>query len=173
MANTNPTPAPTPSTYTSLNSAALHAINSTDLNDLEKLLINNNQLVEKTTNVLNNIGTDTASIAELDSQQQALETSLTLITNVKNDLNTQKTNLGNKKILINGREITLRTWINNHPFSVYNYSNKISTIQVHYSSFGIMGMRILYKVPTKASETIGIVSGANTIQSVNFTDDEW
>jgi len=173
MANTNPTPAPTPSTYTSLNSAALHAINSTDLNDLEKLLINNNQLVEKTTNVLNNIGTDTASIAELDSQQQALETSLTLITNVKNDLNTQKTNLGNKKILINGQEITLRAWITNHPFSVYNYSNKISTIEVHYSSFGIMGMRILYKAPTKASETLGIVSGTNTIQIVNFSDDEW
>lgn len=180
MANTNPTPvpAPTPSTYNSSNSAALHAINSTDLNDLEKLLINNNQLVEKTTTILNNIGTDTASMALLDSEQQSLETSRTLIMNVKNDLNTQKTNLGNKKISINGQEITLRTWINDHPFRTWNYSNKISKIEVHYSSFGIMGMRILYKDPTKASETLGIVSNTNTsspatIQSVDFTDDEW
>ena len=178
MANTNPTPAPTPSTYSSLNSAALHAINSTDLNDLEKLLINNNQLVEKTSTILNNIGTDTASIALLNSEQQSLETSRTSIMNVKNDLNTQKTNLGNKKILIDGREITLRTWINSHPFTTLNYSNKISKIEVHYSSFGIMGMRILYKDSTKASVTLGIVSNASTsssttIQSVDFTDDEW
>jgi hypothetical protein len=178
MANTNPTPDPTPSTYSSLNSAALHAINSTDLNDLEKLLMNNNQLVERTSTILNNMGTDAASIALLDSEQQSLETSRTSIMNVKNDLNTQKTNLGNKKISINGREITLRTWINNHPFRTWNYSNKISKIEVHYSSFGIMGMRILYKDPTKASVTLGIVTSANTsspttIQSVDFTDDEW
>jgi prefoldin subunit 5 len=178
MANTNPTPDPTPSTYSSLNSAALHAINSTDLNDLEKLLMNNNQLVERTSTILNNMGTDAASIALLDSEQQSLETSRTSIMNVKNDLNTQKTNLGNKKILINGREITLRTWINNHPFRTWNYSNKISKIEVHYSSFGIMGMRILYKDSTKASVTLGIVTSANTsspitIQSVDFTDDEW
>lgn len=174
MVNTNPTPV----TYDSLNSGALHAINSTDLNKLEHDLRMNNQLVDETTNILNNIGTDPESMAKLDKEQQSLEAALSSIINVKTDLMNQKTNIQKREITINGQQINLETWIANHRFSTWNYSNKISRIEVHYTSFGVMGMRILYKDPNKAEETLGIVSNTSdsspsTIQNVDFTDDEW
>ena len=163
------------------NSSALHAlnvINSTDLNNLENLLVNNNQLVDQTTNILNNIGTDPESMAKLDKEQQSLEAARSSIINVKTDLMNQKTNLQKQEITINGQRINIETWVANHRFSTWNYSNKISRIEVHYTSFGVMGMRILYKDPNKAEETLGIVSNTSgssptTIQNVDFTDDEW
>jgi len=159
-------------------STPLHAIiNSTDLNSLENLLINNNQLVDQTATLLNNIGTDPESMAKLDSEQQSLETARTSIINVKNDLMNQRTNMQRREITINGQQINLETWVANHPFSTWNYSNKISRIEVHYTSFGVMGMRIIYKDPTKAQETLGIVSNTGDsspiIQNVDFADDEW
>lgn len=81
-----------------------------------------------------------------------------------------------QQILINGQNITLQTWIDTHPFQIWNYSNKIRRIEVHYTSFGIMGMRIIYRDPNKAGETLGIVTNTaseTTIQNVEFTDDEW
>ena len=174
MANTNPTPV----TSDSLNGAALNAINATDLNNLENVLISNNQLVDETTNILNNIGTDPESMAKLDKEQQSLEAARSSIINVKTDLMNQKTNLQKQEITINGQRINIETWVANHRFSTWNYSNKISRIEVHYTSFGVMGMRILYKDPNKAEETLGIVSNTSdsspsTIQNVDFTDDEW
>jgi hypothetical protein len=173
--------APNPDRRAPTNSSALHAlnvINSTDLNNLENLLVNNNQLVDQTTNILNNIGTDPESMGKLDREQQSLEAARTSIINVKNDLMNQKTNIQRREITINGQQINLETWVANHPFSTWNYSNKISRIEVHYTSFGVMGMRILYKDPNKAEETLGIVSNTGgssptTIQNVDFTDDEW
>jgi hypothetical protein len=163
------------------NSSALttiDAINNTDLNNLENLLINNKQFVDQNTNILNNIGTDPDSMAKLDSEQQSLEAARTSLLNVKNDLMNQKTNIQKREITINGQQINLETWIANHPFSTWNYSNKISRIEVHYTSFGVMGMRVLYKDSNKAQETLGIVSNTGdssptTIQNVDFTDDEW
>ena len=174
MANTNPTPV----TCDSLNGAALNAINATDINNLENVLISNNQLVDETTNILNNIGTDPESMAKLDKEQQSLEAARSSIINVKTDLMNQKTNLQKREITINGQRINIETWVANHRFSTWNYSNKISRIEVHYTSFGVMGMRILYKDPNKAEETLGIVSNTSdsspsTIQNVDFTDDEW
>jgi hypothetical protein len=69
MANLNP--------YTdfSSNIGALNAINSTDLNALENLLINHKQLVDDSTSLLNNIGTDPESMAKLDREQESLEAS--------------------------------------------------------------------------------------------------
>ena len=156
----------------------LDAINNTDLNNLENLLINNNQLIDQNTTLLNNIGTDPESMAKLDSEQQSLEAARTSMINVKNDLMNQRTNIQRREITINGQQINLETWIANHPFSTWNYSNKISRIEVHYTSFGVMGMRIIYKDPTKAQETLGIVSNTGdssptTIQNVDFADDEW
>jgi len=155
----------------------LDAINNTDLNNLENLLINNNQLIDQNTTLLNNIGTDPESMAKLDSEQQSLEAARTSLLNVKNDLMNQKTNIQRREITINGQQINLETWIANHPFSTWNYSNKISRIEVHYTSFGVMGMRIIYKDINKAQETLGIISNtgnsAPIIQNVEFADDEW
>lgn len=174
METTNPTPV----TCDSLNGAALNAINATDINNLENVLRSNNQLVDETTNILNNIGTDPESMAKLDKEQQSLEAARSSIINVKTDLMNQKTNLQKREITINGQRINIETWVANHRFSTWNYSNKISRIEVHYTSFGVMGMRILYKDPNKAEETLGIVSNTSdsspsTIQNVDFTDDEW
>jgi hypothetical protein len=171
-------PEPVSATDGTSNSIALHAINSTDLNNLENLLINNNQLVDQTATLLNNIGTDSESMAKLDSEQQSLEASRTSMINVKNDLMNQKTNIQRREITINGQQINLETWVANHPFSTWNYSNKISRIEVHYTSFGVMGMRIIYKDSNKAQETLGIISNTGdssptTIQNVDFADDEW
>jgi hypothetical protein len=156
----------------------LDAVNNTDLNNLENLLINNKQFVDQNTNILNNIGTDPDSMAKLDSEQQSLEAARTSLLNVKNDLMNQKTNIQKREITINGKQINLETWIANHPFSTWNYSNKISRIEVHYTSFGVMGMRIIYKNINKAEEKLGIISNTGnsaptTIQNVDFTDDEW
>jgi len=86
-------PEPVSATCETSNSSALttlDAINNTDLNNLENLLINNNQLVDQTATLLNNIGTDPESMAKLDSEQQSLEASRTSIINVKNDLMNQE-----------------------------------------------------------------------------------
>ena len=117
-------------------------------------------------------------MAKLDKEQQSLEAARSSIINVKTDLMNQKTNLQKQEITINGQRINIETWVANHRFSTWNYSNKISRIEVHYTSFGVMGMRILYKDPNKAEETLGIVSNTSdsspsTIQNVDFTDDEW
>ena len=174
-------PEPVSATSETSNSSALttlDAINNTDLNNLENLLISNNQLVDQTATLLNNIGTDPESMAKLDSEQQSLEASRTSMINVKNDLMNQKTNIQRREITINGQQINLETWVANHPFSTWNYSNKISRIEVHYTSFGVMGMRIIYKDSNKAQETLGIISNTGdssptTIQNVDFADDEW
>jgi len=157
---------------------ALNAINSTDLNALENLLINHKQLVDDSTSLLNNIGTDAESMAKLDREQESLEASRTAMINKKNELMRQKSDIEKQEIVINGKNITLETWVETHPFEMWDYSNKISRIDVHYTSFGIMGLRIFYKDPNKATETLGVVNSTDastptTIESVNFTDDEW
>jgi len=157
---------------------ALNAINSTDLNALENLLINHKQLVDDSTSLLNNIGTDAESMAKLDREQESLEASRTAMINKKNELMRQKSDIEKQEIVINGKNITLETWVETHPFEMWNYSNKISKIDVHYTSFGIMGLRIFYKDPNKATETLGVVNSTDastptTIENVNFTDDEW
>jgi len=162
----------------SSNVGALNAINSTDLNALENLLINHKQLVDDSTTLLNNIGTDAESMAELNREQESLEASRTTMINKKNELMRQKSDIEKQEIVINGKNITLETWVETHPFEMWDYSNKISKIEVHYTSFGIIGLRIFYKDPNKATETLGVVNSTDastptTIENVNFTDDEW
>jgi hypothetical protein len=172
MANLNP------DTDYSSNIGALNAINSTDLNALENLLINHKQLVDDSTSLLNNIGTDPESMAKLDREQESLEASRADMISKKNELMRQKSDMLKKEIVINGKNITLETWVETHPFEMWNYSNKISRIEVHYTSFGIMGLRIFYRDPNKATEIIGVVNSTDasmptSIENVNFTDDEW
>ena len=172
MANLNP------DTDYSSNIGALNAINSTDLNALENLLINHKQLVDDSTSLLNNIGTDPESMAKLDREQESLEASRANMISKKNELMRQKSDMLKKEIVINGKNITLETWVETHPFEMWNYSNKISRIEVHYTSFGIMGLRIFYRDPNKATEIIGVVNSTDasmptSIENVNFTDDEW
>jgi hypothetical protein len=156
---------------------ALNLTNSMDLNSLESMLINYEQLVNNTTDSINNnLGTDPESLAKLDTEQESLEEARRAMIATKTDLMNEKTNLLQRKILINGQEISLETWIlQDADFKVWNYSNKISRIEVHYTSFGIMGMRIIYRDPNKAQETVGIVNNTtgSSIQNVDFTDDEW
>ena len=172
MANLNP------DTDYSSNIGALNAINSTDLNALENLVINHKQLVDDSTSLLNNIGTDPESMAKLDREQESLEASRANMISKKNELMRQKSDMLKKEIVINGKNITLETWVETHPFEMWNYSNKISRIEVHYTSFGIMGLRIFYRDPNKATEIIGVVNSTDasmptSIENVNFTDDEW
>ena len=153
-------------------------INSSDLNSFENLLINYRQLISDSTNTINNIGTDPASLTTLDTEQATLEASRSAMLTRKTELANQKSNLLTRQVSINGQNISLQTWIDNAPFNVFNYANKISKIEVHYTSMGVMGMRIIYRSPTKAQEVIGIVTNINnssptTIENVNFTDDEW
>ena len=160
------------------NTALLAQINAADLNSFENLLINYRQLISDSTNTINNIGTDPASLTTLDSEQATLEASRSAMLTRKTELANQKSNLLTTQVSINGQNISLQTWIDNNPFNVFNYANKISKIQVHYTSMGVMGMRIIYKIPTKAQEVIGIVTNINnsspaTIQDVIFDDDEW
>ena len=160
------------------NPGALIAINSTDLNDFESQIINYKQLVDTTTDTLNNIGTDPESFAELDKEQEKLVASRSAMMNKKTELINQKSELMKKDILIDGKNINLETWIANQEFKIWNYSNKINRIEVHYTSFGVMGMRIIYRTPTKASEIIGSVTNTSgstptTITNVDFLDDEW
>ena len=161
------------------NSASLaQMVNSSDLNGLESLLINYKQLISDSTSTINNIGTDPASLTTLDNEQATLEASRSAMLNRKTELTNQKSNLLTTQISINGQNIALETWIANTPFNVFNYANKISKIEVHYTSIGVMGMRIIYRSPTKAQEVIGIVTNINnssptTIENVNFADDEW
>lgn len=160
------------------NTALLAQINAADLNSFENLLINYRQLISDSTNTINNIGTDPASLTTLDSELATLEASRTAMLTRKTALANQKSNLLTTQVSINGQNISLQTWIDNTPFNVFNYANKISKIQVHHTSMGVMGMRIIYKIPTKAQEVIGIVTNINnsspaTIQDVIFDDDEW
>lgn len=169
---------PIPDTGNSRNTITLNELNTTDLNDLESLLINYRQLLANSTTLVNNIGSDPESMAVLDTEQRSLEASRSAMNNRKTELATQKSNLLQKEILINGQTITLETWIASHPFNIWNYSNKINRIEVHFTSLGVMGMRVLYRDPTKAVETVGIVANADTtsqttIQNVDFLDDEW
>ena len=164
--------------YSPNNVSLAHMVNSSDINDLENLLINYRQLISNSTATINNIGTDPSSMTALDNEQENLEASRSTMLSRKTELTNQKSNLLQQQILINGQNISLETWIANTPFNVFNYSNKISRIEVHYTSMGVIGMRIIYKSPTKAQEIIGIVSNINnssptTIENVNFTDDEW
>lgn len=161
------------------NSASLaQMVNSSDLNGLESLLINYKQLISDSTSTINNIGTDSASLTTLDNEQATLEASRSAMLTRKTELANQKSELLTTQVSINGRNISLQTWIDNTPFTVFNYTNKISKIEVHYTSMGVMGMRIIYRSPTKAQEVIGIVTNINnssptTIENVNFADDEW
>ena len=160
------------------NTALLAQINAADLNSFENLLINYRQLISDSTNTINNIGTDPASLTTLDSELATLEASRSAMLTRKTALANQKSNLLTTQVSINGQNISLQTWIDNTPFNVFNYANKISKIQVHHTSMGVMGMRIIYKSPTKAQEVIGIVTNINnsspaTIQDVIFDDDEW
>jgi len=166
---------PIPDTGNSRNTITLNELNTTDLNDLESLLINYRQLLANSSTLVNNIGSDPASLTVLDTEEQSLLASRSTMLTRKTELATQKSNLLQKEILINGQNITLQTWIDTHPFQIWNYSNKIKKIEVHYTSLGIMGMRIIYRDPTKAGETLGIVTDTtgSTIQNVEFTDDEW
>jgi len=159
----------------SANSVALSELNSADLNDLENLLINYRQLLANSGTLVNNIGSDPASLTVLDTEEQNLLASRSTMLTRKTDLQTQKSSLLQKQVLVGGQNITLQTWIDTHPFQIWNYSNKIKTIEVHYTSLGIMGMQIIYRDITKAQETLGIVSDTtgSTIQNVEFTDDEW
>ena len=161
------------------NSASLaQIVNSSDLNGLESLLINYKQLISDSTSTINNIGTDPASLTILDNEQASLEASRSAMLTRKTELANQKSNLLTTQISINSKNIALETWIANTPFNVFNYANKISKIEVHYTSIGVMGMRIIYRSPTKAQEVIGIVTNINNssptnIETVNFADDEW
>ena len=160
----------------SSNVSLLNAINSADLNGLENLLLNHNKLVEESSTLINNIGTDDESMEKLDNEQKNLEASRSNMIIRKNELMNQKSNILKKEISINGKNIALETWIANHPFEMWNYSNKISKIDVHYSSFGVLAIQIFYKDPNKAIESLGILnkdaSSPSVVESVNFTDDD-
>jgi hypothetical protein len=157
----------------------LNKTNVSSLDNLESAVVSNRNLSNMTTNsLLNNIGTDPESMDRLNIEQQELETSRTNMLNKKTLLMKQKTELLKKKVSIDGKNINTETWIQNHPFEMWNYANKINKIEVHYTSFGIMGIRILYRDQNKAPEIIGVVTNINgslqtTVQTVNFTDDEW
>lgn len=152
--------------------------NSSDIYGLKDSLINNKQLLDESTDVLNNIGTDVESMARLDKEQQQLEATRSAMSSNKANLIAKKTELLKKGVSIDGKNINTETWIQNHPFEMWNYANKINKLEVHYTSFGIMGIRILYRDQNKAPEIIGVVTNTNgssqtTIETVNFTDDEW
>jgi len=167
---------PIPNTGNSINTVILNELNSADLNDLENLLINYRQLLANSATLVNNVGSDPASLTVLNTEEQSLLASRTTMLARKQQLQTQKLNLLQQQIFINGRNITLQTWIDDTAnFQAWNYSNKIRRIEVHYTSFGIMGMRIKYRDTDKADETQGIVTDTtgSTIQNVEFTDTEW
>ena len=152
--------------------------NSSDIYGLKNSLINNKQLLDESTDVLNNIGTDVESMARLDKEQQQLEATRSTMLSNKTDIIAKKTELLKQGVSIDGKNINTETWIQNHPFEMWNYANKINKIEVHYTSFGIMGIKISYRDQNKAPEIIGVVTNTNgssptTIETVNFTDDEW
>ena len=149
------------------------------LDGLESAVLNNRNLSNMTTNsLLKNLGTDPESMNILNIEQRELEASRTNMLNKKTLLMKQKSDLQKKEISIDGKTTNLETWIQNHPFDMWNYANKINKLEVHYTSFGIMGIRILYRDQSKAQEIIGVVTNKDgstptTIETVNFTDDEW
>ena len=149
-------------------------INSTDLNNLKDEITSNQQLIEKSTSLLNNIGTDSESLAKLDTELQQLEQSHSSMLASKNKLINKKTDLMQEEVSINDKNTNLETWIQNHPFSMWNYTNKINKLEVYYTSFGIMGIRISYHNPDKSIEVMGNISdNTSSIETVNFPDDEW
>ena len=149
-------------------------INSTDINNLKDEITSNQQLIEKSTSLLNNIGTDSESLAKLDTELQQLEQSHSSMLVSKNKLINKKTELMQEEVSINDKNTNLETWIQNHPFSMWNYTNKINKLEVYYTSFGIMGIQISYHNPDKAGEVIGNISdNTSSIETVNFPDDEW
>ena len=157
----------------------LDKTNVGSLDDLESAVLNNRKLSNMTTNsLLNNLGTDPESMNILNIEQRELEASRSNMLKKKTLLMEQKSELQKKKISIDGKTTNLETWIQNHPFDMWNYANKINKLEVHYTSFGIMGIRILYRDQSKAQEIIGVVTNKDgstptTIETVNFPDDEW
>ena len=152
----------------------IDGLNSIDINNLKDEITSNQQLIEKSTSLLNNIGTDSESLAKLDTELQQLEESHSSMLASKNKLINKKTDLMQEEVSINDKNTNLETWIRNHPFSMWNYTNKINKLEVYYTSFGIMGIRILYRNPAKSSEVVGNVSDdTSSIETVNFPDDEW
>jgi len=147
------------------------------LDNLETSLINNKQLIDDTSSLLNNIGTDPKSMIKLKAEQKRLESSLSSMLNTRTSLMNQKIDLQNREVLIGGKNASLETWIQNHPFEMWNYANKINKLEVHYTNFGIMGIRILYRRQGDFA-IVGVVTStdnsiATSIEIVNFPDDEW
>jgi len=152
----------------------IDGINSTDLYGLTSEIRNNQQLIEESTTVLNNIGTDPESIDKLEAELQQLKDSKSSMLASKNKLIKKKTDLMQEEISINEKNINLDTWVQNHPFDMWNYANKINKLHVHYTSFGIMGIQISYHNLNKRGELVGTISDTNnSIEIVNFSDDEW
>ena len=154
-------------------------VSRSSLHKLEGAVVNNRKLSNMTTNsLLNNLGTDPESMNILNIEQRELEASRSNMLTKKTLLMEQKSELQKKKISIDGKTTNLETWIQNHPFDMWNYANKINKLEVHYTSFGIMGIRISYRDQSKAQEIIGVVTNKDgstptTIETVNFPDDEW
>lgn len=69
------------------------SLNSADLNDLENLLINYRQLLANSVTLVNNVGSDPASLTVLNTEEQSLLASRTTMLARKQQLQTQKSNL--------------------------------------------------------------------------------
>jgi len=156
------------------NGTLLTAINNADINNYENSVISYKQFIDDTTDLLNNIGADPKSMELLDTEQRKLEEIRSNLMTEKAEIINKKLNLLQTKVLIDGHNITLETWLKDAQFEIWNNSNKISRIEVHYTSFGVMGMQIIYHMPTKAPEKIGIITNQeSTIENVDFPNDEW
>uniref|UniRef100_A0A6C0H4B9 C-type lectin domain-containing protein n=1 Tax=viral metagenome TaxID=1070528 RepID=A0A6C0H4B9_9ZZZZ len=152
----------------------VNGINSTDLYGLKDEIKNNQELIEKSTTALNNIGTDPESMAKLNIELHQLEESHSSMLASKNKLIAKKTEIMQQEVSINEKNTNLETWTQNHRFDMWNYTNKISKLDVHYTSFGIMGIQISYRDLNKTGELIGTISDkTSSIETVNFSDDEW
>ena len=140
----------------------------------EKQLIRNKDLVDQSTIILNSTGTDPKSLDELKQKLKTLEESLTTMKNKKEGLVIEKQNFMQEYQNIDVKNTTLDNWVKTHPFKTWNYSNKINKIDVYYTSLGVIGARISYRNFDIAPIITGnIEEPSATMESVNFTDDEW
>jgi uncharacterized membrane protein (DUF485 family) len=158
--------------------ALIAGLNLVDINNFRTNIVGGAQLLQNGLELqVNSANTDMASLQQLDADQAAAQGLLNDMLNSKANLAAQRSSLLQSQVNIGTESITLQSWIDTHPFEVWNYSNKIRRIEVSYTSFGIVSILLIYKIPTKASVTIGNVNNTNmgqlNIQGVDLLDDEW
>ena len=154
-----------------LDSTLLMILNNANINGTNQLYMDTLNLLHNSSKILNSTDTSDEALAELQLEKQNLLQSIDNIEYHENLIRTQiSSELGNSANDINGSRIRIDDWIKKNSFEEYN-SNKISSIEVHYNSDSINGIKIIKS--DNIEDIKGIINNSTNIETIDFDDDEF